>query len=78
MLKKYSIIDHRTHPYTPQENGKIERWWWTLERKQNPKTELNEEYLSRLVKHYNNSWPNRSLKALLKKKSTPLMAWNEI
>lgn len=23
MLKKYSIIDHRTHPYTPQENGKI-------------------------------------------------------
>lgn len=49
-----------------------------MERKRNPNTELNEEYLSRLVDHYKNSWLNRSLKALLKKKSTPLMAWNEI
>ena len=32
VLKDYGIEQYRTHPYSPQENGKIERFWLTIER----------------------------------------------
>lgn len=76
VMKKHNIIDHRIHPYTPQENGKIERWWGTMERKRIQGKKLTMEYLNDLVYHYNNLWPHKALKELLGKKSTPQNAWN--
>lgn len=73
-LKEHNIELHRTHPYTPQENGKIERWWETLEKaKVQP---LREPYLSWLVQQYNHVWVHRGVSELLNKKSTPCEAWD--
>lgn len=78
ILKKYKVQDHRTHPYTPEENGKIERWWKTMEGKRSPIKKLTSEYLSDLVYHYNCLWPQRMLYELLGKKSTPRDAWDNM
>ena len=53
-INSKSLIElHRTHPYTPQKNGKIERWWETLERSK--KLPLREPYLSYLAQQYNDT-----------------------
>lgn len=71
VLKNFNIIDHRTHPYTPQENGKIERWWLTLE------THLTSlDNLDFIVGEYNNKWMHRGLFKLFKKKLTPSSVYN--
>ena len=49
----------RTHPYTLQENGKVEIWWQTLERS---KTQpLCEPYLSQLINEYNHKWVHKGV-----------------
>ena len=75
-LQELGIELHRTHPYTPQENGKIERWWETLERSK--KLPLREPYLSYLVQQYNDTWEHRSVSKLLNQKVTPSEAWNQM
>lgn len=75
VLKKFKIEDYRTHPYTPEENGKIERWWRTMESKRSKNKELTKEYLDDLVYHYNCLWPHTSLRKLTGRKMTPKEAW---
>lgn len=71
VLKEYGIEDHRTHPYTPQENGKIERWWLTIE------THLiSIDHLDFIVNEYNNRWMHRGLKKIFNKKLTPATVYN--
>lgn len=58
-LTENGIEFHLTHPYTPQENGKIERFWKTIEK---AKTQpLKEPYLTWLINQYNTIWSNTSL-----------------
>ena len=54
ILKDYGIQVHRIHAYTPQENGKIERWWKTIEH--SATSPLVEPYLSYIINEYNTKW----------------------
>ena len=60
ILKDYGIQVHRIHAYTPQENGKIERWWKTIEH--SATSPLVEPYLSYIINEYNTKWEHCSLK----------------
>ena len=76
ILRDCHIQMKRTHPYTPEENGKIERWWQTLERS---KTQpLREPYLTQLIYQYNHVWVHRSIVALTGKKWSPEEAWQHM
>lgn len=76
VLDEHGIECHRTHPYTPQENGKIERWWQTLERSSTQA--LSEPYLTELIRKYNEEWPHRGLYELTGLKITPKEAYNNM
>jgi transposase InsO family protein len=70
ILRQYCISDHRTHPYIPQENGKIERWWGTLER-----TLLQRDKLDDFVNMYYSVWSHEALSEMLGKRTTPDETW---
>jgi transposase InsO family protein len=73
ILQRYHIKEHRTHPYNPEENGKIERWWGTLER-----TIIDETKLDKFVKNYNTVWKHSALKSLTGESMTPQQAWDSM
>ena len=73
VLSDHNIECHRTHPYTPQENGKIERWWKTLEG-----SIVNHELLDATINEYNNVWHHRALRELTGKNMTPKEAWDHM
>ena len=72
----YGIKCFRTKPYTPQQNGKIERFWETLEK--SATKELNGKYLEIIVSEYNSVCPHNGLLKLTVKPMTPLEAWNAV
>ena len=76
VLANNDILEHRTHPYTPQENGKIERWWQTLEK--SATQPLAEPYLTWLIGEYNGKWDHIGLKELTGKFMTPNEAWSSM
>lgn len=71
VLKAYSIEFTTTTPYTPQENGKIERWWQTFDM-----SLISINNLNLLVDEYNNFWNHSSLEARFGRKTTPSEARN--
>lgn len=78
VLQSNGIEDWRTHPYTPEQNGKVERFWRTLESARNKERPLDEEYIRSIIHQYNNVWEHSSLKAQLGKASTPASAWETL
>lgn len=65
-----------THPYTPEENGKCERFWSTLET-------VSEDLLDgpkifKIIEHYNNYWSHQGLKELTRTNMTPQEAWESM
>lgn len=72
-LKSHGINQWRTQPYTPEQNGKIERWWKTLD-----DSIVDHQKLQELVNEYNNFWPHKALKELLGKSITPQEAYDEM
>lgn len=75
VLQVCGIEDYRTHPYTPEENGKIERFWLTIERAKGPQTPWSVQKIKDIINEYNNFWSHRSLKMLTLKATTPYEAW---
>ena len=73
LLQRNNIEIHKTHPYTPEENGKMERWWDTIERKKT--RPLRGEYLDWIVQQYNTMWEHSSLKQLTGVGTTPSEAF---
>ena len=65
-----------THPYTPQENGTMERWWQTLERSKTQS--LREPYLSQFFNECNYKWVLKGVVALTGKKWIPDEAWRNM
>lgn len=78
VLSVYGIEEFRTHPYTPQQNGKIERFWLTIERAKGHDVPWSLQKINELVFEYNNSWSHRSLKKLTQRSTTPSEAWNSM
>ena len=76
VLFDHHIIEHRIHAYTPEENGKIERWWQTLEK--SATQPLAEPYLTWLIGEYNSKWDHIGLKELTGNFMTPDEAWSSM
>lgn len=74
VLMTFNIEEHRTHPYTPQENGKIERWWETIEKAKTKK--LEGPYLDWIVQQYNTRWEHNAHKKFMGMLWTPQEAWD--
>ena len=68
-MNKYNIELITTHPYTPEENGKCERFWKTLEGSSNGR--LDSPKIDKIIYEYNNYWLHTSLKELTKQNMTP-------
>lgn len=75
ILKKNHIKDWRIEPYTPQQNGKIERFWGTIIRAANKEQSFLSQ-IDSLIQEYNMVWEQKSLKPLYGKSLTPIEAWN--
>jgi transposase InsO family protein len=56
ILAESETLDHRTHPYSPEENGKIERFWETLE----ATIDYSQSYslIDDVIHEYNEIWPD--------------------
>jgi len=74
VMRSYNIDDWRTKPYTPQQNGKIERFWLTL-MKTMKKDQPILVQLPDIINEYNTIWNHSSLKKLYGEKMTPKKAW---
>jgi transposase InsO family protein len=70
VLQEAEIIHWRTIPYTPEQNGKIERFWGTIEGSLASYEELDEAVLN-----YNYNWPHSALTELTGCKTVPWDAW---
>ncbi|KAH0786338.1 DDE-type integrase/transposase/recombinase [Histomonas meleagridis] len=76
VLDEKGIECFRTHPRTPEENGKIERFWSTLEKARAAGRILDIPYIDLIITEYNNAWLHSSLKKQFHFPLTPLNAWN--
>jgi transposase InsO family protein len=70
LLETQGVRNWRTQPYTPEQNGKIERRWRTLE-----KSCKTYEAIDNVIDQYNQVWPHRSLTEMAGVKTTPAYAW---
>jgi transposase InsO family protein len=59
VLNFFKISPWRSKPRTPQQNGKIERLWQTLEMSRG--TNRSKECFYQLVNYYNNKWTHQAL-----------------
>ena len=73
ILNQYHIKHHKTHPYTPEENAKIERFWRTLDQAKTDCSTIGE-----VVDQYNRFWPHKGLFMINKEKMTPQEAWDSM
>ena len=78
VMNEKSIECFRTHPYTPEENGKVERFWLTLERARNEGRQLDECYINAIINEYNDVWEHSGLREQLGFSSTPSKAWGTL
>jgi len=70
VLRSNDINIRKCKPRTPQENGKLERWWGNFE-----KTMKGNRNISKFVNEYNNYWSHYGLKGMGFKNMTPSEAW---
>lgn len=75
VLKNYGVKSHTITPYTPQENGKIERFWRTLEQSKPKEKRFRGKYLDDIINEYNTSWYHYGLKEITNQMMTPEYAW---
>ena len=73
ILDQYHIKHFKTHPYTPEENAKIECFWRTYEQAKTDYSTIGE-----IVEQYNRYWPHKGLYMINKKKMTPQEAWDSM
>lgn len=73
VCQEFNIKHFKTHPYSPEENGKIERSWETLF-KTNPGVNVF-EFIPNVVSQYNRVWKHSALFKLFGEKLTPFEAW---
>lgn len=69
VLEENSINFTTTTPHTPQENGKIERWWQNFDM-----SLLSLDNLDQFVQEYNYYWNHASLYERFGRKTTPAEA----
>jgi transposase InsO family protein len=74
VLTGAGVSNWRTRPYTPQQNGKMERYWGTIE-----KAISTYAYLHQTIGDYNCNWSHNALRRISpsEKKTTPWEAWHD-
>ena len=70
------IEEFRSQPYTPQQNGRIERFWATIKRARGAGFNWSLDKIEETINEYNSCWNHRSLKKLTGQYMTPFEAWN--
>jgi transposase InsO family protein len=60
VLAEFGVFHWRTQPHTPEQNGKMERFWRTLENAREGR--FSEQLIADIVHEYNNKWIHRSLR----------------
>ena len=73
ILNRYKIYQHKIHPYTPEENAKIERFWRTFDQ-----AKTDDSSISEVIDQYYNFWPHKGLYQINKQKMTPQEAWESM
>ena len=73
VLNRYKIYQHKIHPYTPEENAKIERFWRTFDQ-----AKTDDSTISEVIDQYNNFWPHKGLHLSNNQKMTPQEAWESM
>lgn len=74
-LKEYGVESHTTSPYTPEENGKVERFWRTIEQSKPRDKRFRGQYLDMIISEYNTNWYHYGLKEITGQNMTPEHAW---
>ena len=66
VYKKYNIHNARTKVRNPQANGKMERWWFAVEKRTKPLDNLDDIYeqIRKLTQIYNYKLVHRCLPRL--------------
>jgi transposase InsO family protein len=59
LLHQYGVTTGRTTPYTPQQNGKIERFWRTFDNARN--CPCSEDIIAYIISQYNHIWEHKAL-----------------
>lgn len=67
------IVWSHSLPHTPQQNGKIERWWETLDG-----SLVSKDRIFSVIDEYNNYWPHSGLFKRFGKKTTPAEAREQL
>ena len=75
VLKRNGIKHHRTEPYNPQLNGKVERFWQTIFSACNEFISIR-EHIPAAIKSYNEEWVHTSLKKLYGGSPRPKSVWD--
>jgi transposase InsO family protein len=70
VLENNGIRQWRTRPYTPEQNGKVERWWGTLEN-----GIVDRERIDEFVREYNEIWSHNGIHAQTGQKMSPMQFW---
>ena len=72
ILSSYGVRHHQIHPYTAEENDKIERFWRTLDQVKTKNSSIGD-----VIYQYKNFWSHRSL-VENGKHLTPQEEWESI
>jgi transposase InsO family protein len=59
LLNQHAVIHWRPTPHTPEQNGKMERFWRTLDNARHH--QCNKELIDRIILHYNEIWHHRGV-----------------
>ena len=73
ILDQYHMNQHKIHPYTPEENAKIERFWRTYDQ-----AKIDYSTIYEVIDQYNRFWPHKCLYLINKKRMTLQEAWESM
>jgi transposase InsO family protein len=75
VLDRYHIEPWHTKPYTPQQNGKMERFWRNIQDGRHGRCDQGQ--IQRIIDEYNNHWKHRALGCTPAEARQRLLYWQD-